>query len=174
MKLDFYFRSRSAQYKHVKRRINRIFATPRCRIFITARKLSLGQGNIFAPVCHSGGRYTPQAGTPPWAGTPPGRYIPQAGKPSGGTPLGRYTPQAGAPSKYTPRQVQPPGRYTPPGQVHPQAPNLLGNACWDTVNKRAVRILLECIFVTIKKFTIRTMLARQIFKYVAVEIVLNS
>ena len=62
-------------------------------MLITARKRSLGQGNIFAPVCHSvhGGGGVPQAGTPP-------------------------------------------------GQVHPRA-------CWDTVNKRAVRILLECILV---------------------------
>ena len=44
------------------------------------------------------------------------------------------------------------GRY-PPGQVHPLAGTPpLGrytcSACWDTVNKRAVRILLECILVT--------------------------
>ena len=45
-----------------------------------------------------------------WAGTPPGRYTPQAG--------------------------------TSPWQVHPP-----GNVCWDMVNKRAVRILLECILV---------------------------
>ena len=31
----------------------------------------------------------------------------------------------------------------------PPAGTLLGNACWDTVNKRAVRILLECILVSI-------------------------
>ena len=41
-----------------------------------------------------------------------------------------------------------------PGQVHPRAGTPLwagthppGNVCWDTVNKRAVRILLECILV---------------------------
>ena len=45
------------------------------RPIITAHKRSLGQGNIFAPVCHSVnrgeylGRYNPQAGTLPWAGT---------------------------------------------------------------------------------------------------------
>ena len=60
-------------------------------LLITARKRSLGQGNIFAPVCHSVhrgeylGRY-PQAGTPP--------------------STGRYTPHS-------------PARYTSPGQVHP-------------------------------------------------------
>ena len=53
--------------------------TTHTKTFITARKRSLGQGNIFTPVCHSvhggGGqyltRYTPrhQAHTP---GTPPG------------------------------------------------------------------------------------------------------
>ena len=52
----------------------------------TARKRSLGQGNIFAPVCHSvhrgGGEYL-------------GRY-----------PSGRYNPQAGT----TPRQVHPLGQ----------------------------------------------------------------
>ena len=48
---------------------------------------------------------------------------------SGQVPPGRYThPPAGTP-------LPPPGRYTP------------SNACWDTVNKRAIRILLECILV---------------------------
>ena len=94
------------------------------RVIFTARKRSLGQGNIFSSVCqefcsrgggtwagtppgqvHPPGRYTPQAGTPPWAGTPPGRY----------TPLGRYTPQAGTP----------PGRYTPRAGT-PQS-----SACWE-------------------------------------------
>ena len=60
-------------------------------------------------------------------------------------PLGRYTsPQAGTTNpptpqgRYTPRQVHPLGRYTPPEQC------MLG----DTGNKRAVRILLECILVS--------------------------
>ena len=51
----------------------------------------------------------------------PGRYTP----PPASAPLGRYTP---------------PARY--PQQVHPMC-----SACWDTVNKRAVRIPLECILV---------------------------
>ena len=62
--------------------------------FITTRKRSLGQGNIFAPVCHSVhrgeylGKYTPL-----------GRYIPpgQVHLPSRYTPLGQYSPLAGAP-----------------------------------------------------------------------------
>ena len=57
------------------------------------------EGYVFTPVCHfvHGGylgliRYTPPAGTPPWAGTPPGRHTPWQ-VPSG--------------------QVHPPARYTP-------------------------------------------------------------
>ena len=48
-----------------------------------------------------------------------------------------------------PGQVHPPGRntslgrYTPPGRYTP----IPISACWHTVNKRAVRILLECILV---------------------------
>ena len=103
------------------------------------------------------GRHTPWAGTPSPLGrsTSLGRY----------TPLGRYTSQAGTPpgsgtpssTRYTPldqvpaldQQVHLPGRY-PPGQVHPprQVPPPPPNrACWDTDNKRAVRILMECILV---------------------------
>ena len=70
---------------------------------------------------HKGGEYLGRY--PPWIGTPLGRYTPSlagitlAGTPPAGTP---HTPQVGAPP---------------------------GNACWDTVNKRVVRILLECILV---------------------------
>ena len=73
----------------------------------TARKQSLGQANIFAPVCHSVhrgeylGRY-PRAGTPLWQVHPHlGRY----------TSLGRY-----------PQQVNPLGRYYPSRQVTPPPP----------------------------------------------------
>ena len=48
----------------------------------TTRKRSLGQGNIFAPVCHSVHRGSTWAGTHPQAGIPPlGRYTPWAGTP---------------------------------------------------------------------------------------------
>ena len=71
-----------------------------------------------------------------WAGTPPGRY----------TPLGRYTPSGQVhpqpPGRYTPRQVHPCGQVPPRRYTCPPT-----NTCWDTVNKRAVRILLECILV---------------------------
>ena len=109
---------------------------------ITARKRSLGQGNILALVCHSvyrGGRprqvppgqVHPPAGTPPGRYTPLGRYTPWEVHPQAGTPPwagtppgkvspGRYIPgQVIPPDRYSPGQVHPPGRY-PPGQVHPQ------------------------------------------------------
>ena len=38
--------------------------------------------------------------------------------------------------------------YTPPCPVHAGIHPPLRSACWDTVNKRAVRIPLECILVT--------------------------
>ena len=50
-------------------------------MLVTARKRSLGQGNIFEPVCHSVyrweylGKYTPWQVPPPL----PSRYIPRAG-----------------------------------------------------------------------------------------------
>ena len=141
--------------------------------FLPPEKRSLGQGNIFAPVCHSvhgGGKYLgrypswqvhtpPQVGIPPLgrytplAGTPPRQVPPLAGTPLAGTPPGqvhppgRYIPLA----RYTPGQVHPPGRYTPLGRytsiagTQPPPPEqcMLG----DTGNKRPVRILLECILV---------------------------
>ena len=88
-----------------------------------------GGGSTWAGTSPSG-RYTPQARTlPPWVGTQPG-HIPSPRQ---------VHPRAGTP----PRQVQPTGRYTPPGRYTPRA----GSVCWDTVNKRAVRIPLECILV---------------------------
>ena len=59
--------------------------------------------------------------------------------------------------------------HTPPGR-HPPAQCMLGytpctvhagihiplqSACWDTVNKRPIRILLECILVTARKQSLR-------------------
>ena len=68
---------------------------------VTARKRSLRQGNIFAPVCHSvhGGEYLgryPPGQVHPLASTPPSRYTPfWAGTPPAGTP-----PQAGTSGRY--------------------------------------------------------------------------
>ena len=63
----------------------------------TARKRSLGQGNIFSSVCQEfysqGGvprQVPPRAGTPPWAGTPPAQVHPPEA-----VHAGRYEQQAG-------------------------------------------------------------------------------
>ena len=105
----------------------------------------LGQGNIFAPVCHSFHGGSTWAGTPFWI-----RYTPRPGTPPGQVhtapssdqvpwdqvhpPRTRYTPQPGT--------LLGPGSL--PNQVHlPPEQCMLG----DTGNKRAVRILLECILV---------------------------
>ena len=59
----------------------------------------------------------------------------------------------GVPGQVPPRQVYPPGqvhpvgRYTPSAGTPPLARYTPSNACWDTVNKRAIHILLECILV---------------------------
>ena len=78
------------------------------------------------------------------------RYIPptQTPSPQPGTPPGANPPPD---QVYPPRSRHPPGPGTPPlGQVHPLGPgtppeqSMLG----DTVNVRAVRILLECNLVS--------------------------
>ena len=127
----------------------------------TAHKWSLGQDNIFKPVCHSvHGRVPGQV--PPRPGTPPGtRCIPLGP----GLPPGPGTPPR---TRYTPwHQVHPLGPGTPLDQVHPLGhvhppqtrytprpgtpPRTRYPLCIlrDTVNKRAVRILLECILVSV-------------------------
>ena len=58
-------------------------------------------------------------------------------------PMGRYTPSK-ADTPTPPRQVHPLGRYTIPWTGTPPTGH---SACWDTFNKRAVRIPLECILV---------------------------
>ena len=133
-----------------------------CIANLHCRKRSLGQGNIFRSVCQEfcsqrgvprqvlppWTRCTPPGpGTPPQAGTPlPGRYPPgQVHPPGPGTPPRQEHPpgQVHPQDQVPPRQVHPPGPGTPPGQVHPPEQCMLG----DTGNKRAVRILLECILV---------------------------
>ena len=90
----------------------------------------------FAKVMFSQVSVCPQGGVcvwqtprpPPRAGTPSGQAPSQAGTPPGQVhPHWAGTSRAGTPSlgRY------PPGKYTP----------------WQTVNKRPVRILLECILV---------------------------
>ena len=120
---------------------------------ITARKRSLRRlcfHTGLSVILFTRGRVVPgqvplRAGTPqqvntcPWQ-VPPGRHTPLAGTPPGQVPPWAGTPlQAGTPpGSYTPWQVQ------PPWQVHP----LGHSAYWDTVNKRAVCIPLECILVS--------------------------
>ena len=86
------------------------------KAIITARKRSLGQGNIFAPVCHSVHR---ERGVPPL-----GRYIPRPGTPQVGTP-----PRPGATpwTRYTPQDQVHPLDQVPPHQVHPLGPGIPPN-----------------------------------------------
>ena len=97
---------------------------------------------FFTGVCHSVHREgSTWVGTPPETRYTPGtRYTPRRGTP----PSTRYPPAPGTPSPPPPDQVHPPGPGTPPGQVPtPREQCMLG----DAGNKRAVRILLECILV---------------------------
>ena len=113
------------------------------------------EGYVFTCVCHSfcsqGGvpdQVPPDQVHPPWPGTPPGtRYTP----PGPGTPpRTRYTPHLQdqvhlPPGPGTPPRTRytPPTRYTPRTRYTPPEQSMLG----DTVNVRAVRILLECNLV---------------------------
>ena len=114
-------------------------ATLTQRLIFTARKRSLGKGNIFTPFCHSvhtGG--LPQC----MLGYPPGtRHT---------TPLGPDTPPPGTmcpPQDHAPPgTMHPPQNYAPPWDHAPPdyaPPRDQG----DTVNARAARILLECNLV---------------------------
>ena len=108
---------------------------------VTARKRSLGQGNIFTPVCHSVhrgglpqsmlGYHTPDHAPPGTMHTPPRTMH---------TPL----PWDHAPRRpcTSPRTMNCPGIMHPPDH-DPPAQNMLG----DMVNTQAVRILLECNLV---------------------------
>ena len=79
--------------------------------FVITRKRSLGQGNIFTPVCHSVHRGEYLGRNPPGQVHPPAGTTPRQVHPPGpGTP-----PRPGTP----PGQVPPGPGYTPPDQVHP-------------------------------------------------------
>ena len=113
----------------------------------------LGQGYVFTGVCdsvHGGGeyltRYTPPGPGPPGPGTPP---LDQVHPQTRCIPLDQVHPRDHV---HPPDQVHPPWDQgpprpgTPPGNRYtPPAQSMLG----DTVNARAVRILLECILVFI-------------------------
>ena len=113
-------------------------------LFITARKRSLRQGNIFTPVCHSVHRGGLPSRRPPLAGSPPGRRHPPAGRPPGKeAPLAGRPPSPGKEALPreggTPPAGRPPGRSPPPRQGDPPPGRLL---------LQVVRILLECILVS--------------------------
>ena len=82
-------------------------------------------------------RYSPLEVQPPGADPPPGPGTPPEQTPPGTS----HTPQ----SRHPPGPATPPRtRYNPPrDQVHPSEQSMLG----DTVNVRAVCILLECNLV---------------------------
>ena len=123
-------------------------------LIFTARKRSLGQGNVFTSVCHSvhGGTDPPGYYAIRWTS---GRYaslLPPANVVCEGYVFTRvchsFCSQGGGGEYLTrcnpPWPGTPPGtRYTPQDQVHPPEQSMLG----DTVNVRAVRILLECNLV---------------------------
>ena len=109
----------------------------------------LRQGNVLKLVCHSVhigvslGRHPPGR-HPPGETTPPSRH-----------PPGQTPPWPGHLQADTPRQTHIPlGRHpwTVHAGIHTLCPMhagilipLLYSACWDTDNKQAVCILLECI-----------------------------
>ena len=133
----------------------------------------LGQGYVFTGVCHSVNRgwgclpqcmlgYTPRADmpplsrhAPPWADMPPrSRHAP----PRADIPPGsRHPPGADMPPwSRPPQQMHPWNQVHPPGlSTHPPRTKYThgtkytppASMLWDTVNARAVRILLECNLV---------------------------
>ena len=78
-------------------------STQRLVEIFTARKRSLGQGNIFISVCQE---FCSQGGST-WAGTPPGRHTPPLGKPP------RQTSPGQTPPWQTPPRQTPPWADTP-------------------------------------------------------------
>ena len=117
---------------------------------------SCGQGNIFTPVCHSfcsqGGSASVHAGIPPWEQTPllgadtplEQTHPPGADTPRGADPPGADTPWADPLGADTPPEQTPPGADTPQEQTPPP-----GSRLQHTVYERPVRILLECILVSV-------------------------
>ena len=108
------------------------------------RKRSLGQGNVFTPLCHSvhGGRGSAQPPPVGWPGGGLGRPPTNADPPGiGQTPPDADPPGLGRP----PRCRLPWGWADPPPQGWADPPD--ADAPPNTVNKRAVRILLEFILV---------------------------
>ena len=125
---------------------------------ITARKRSLGQGNVFTPVCHSVHRGSAQPlprCRPPQVQTPLGLGRPLDVDPSG---CRLPHPGLGRPPGCRPPWMQTPWGWADPPSSQMQTPWMQTPRCWadpsldaypppDTVNKRAVSILLGCLLV---------------------------
>ena len=100
-----------------------------CNVLFVPPATKLRQGNVFYTCLW----FCPQGG----GGStthPPGRH-----------PLPEQTPPT--PRADTPRADTPLGRHLPFLGRHRPGRHPLHGACWDTVNKQAVYILLECILV---------------------------
>ena len=115
---------------------------------ITARKRSLGQGNIFTPVCYSVHRGVCLSAC--WDTTPPRTRHPPRADPLGTEPPPPREQQThplgpGTHQEHTLLGSRPPQEQTAPPweQTPPPEQSILG----DMVNERAVRILLECNLV---------------------------
>ena len=120
-------------------------------IFLHLSVILFTRGGL--PQCMLG--YHPRENAPPRTMHPPGPWTSPGTmhpSPSGTmhtppqdhahTPRTMHSPQG--PCTPPPRTMHPlPGTMHPPGIMHPPAQSILG----DTVNARAVRILLECNFV---------------------------
>ena len=112
---------------------------------------SCGQGNIFAPVCHSvhrGGVCLSAC----WDTTPPKQTSAQQTTPPEQTPPTADTPPTAHPhwSRQPPEQT-PPKEHTPWNR-HPPEQTPPGSRLQHTVNERPVRILLEYILVEVSYF----------------------
>ena len=97
----------------------------------------LGQGNVFTGVCDSVNRE--------------GVYLSAYWDP----PRSRHSPGADTPPRAdtSPEQTHTPWTRHPPDQTPPSGPDTPTpeSRLWHTVNKRPVRILLECILVFTRK-----------------------
>ena len=107
---------------HLQRSWGKVLFSQACVILFT--------GGL--PQCMLGYTNTPRADTPPGADAPEEQTPP--------------SPGTDTPQEQTPPEQTPPGADTPLEQTSPPPPpqSMLG----DTVNARAVRILLECKLVT--------------------------
>ena len=113
-----------------------------CNIYRPQR--SCGQGNIFAPVCHSGpgggvvqyplradtpqSRHSPQSRHPPEQTPPRSRHPPEQTPPRADTPQGRHSPEQTHPpgADPPPPRADTPQEQTPPGSRQPRADTPLG------------------------------------------------